>query len=259
MNASPSKKPGKRVGKKSAGSIAVVILLSLYAFLQPRLNDRFGWNLPGLNRSGSQAQTRSADSADQVRSEPTDDRGSMERAPVDAKRTGEADKPAPPQSATERDQDSTSKKANNRSTDFIRGPPPKDSKPKLKYGLLVDTGSDRFLSPEGLLYGPGSQEGHRLEHLRRHVSDMPSRSGKHGVFDGGMEGALETIDTAYARAKKNQRTTKQVGGNRTVYTVDMGRRIGYVGGRDGNRKRKPMARRVRLVLEGKKVITAFPL
>lgn len=74
-----------------------------------------------------------------------------------------------------------------------------------------------------------------------------------------MEGALATIDRAYERAKKNQRTTKKVDDGRTIYTVDMGKRVGYVGGRDGNRKRKPMARRVRLVLEGTRVITAYPL
>ena len=46
---------------------------------------------------------------------------------------------------------------------------------------------------------------------------------------------------------------------RTIYTVDMGRRVGFVGGREGNRMRKPMARRVRIVLDGTRVITAYPL
>ena len=106
---------------------------------------------------------------------------------------------------------------------------------------------------------PGSAEGHRLEHLRRHTKDQPSRPGKHGVFDGGMEGALVTIDKAYERAKKKQRTTKEISRDRTIYTVDMGRRVGYVGGRDGKNSGNPMARRVKLVLEGTQVITAFPL
>ena len=42
-------------------------------------------------------------------------------------------------------------------------------------------------------------------------------------------------------------------------SVDMGRRVGFVGGREGNRMRKPMARRVRIVLDGTRVITACPL
>jgi hypothetical protein len=47
--------------------------------------------------------------------------------------------------------------------------------------------------------------------------------------------------------------------NRTIYTVDLGKRIGFIGGQDGGRRRNPMARRVRLVLEGKRVITAYPM
>lgn len=133
------------------------------------------------------------------------------------------------------------------------------SDPSLKYGLLQEIGPDRYLSPAGLLYTPGSAEGHRLEHLKRHTADQPGRPGKHGVFDGGIEGALTTIEKAYEKAKVKQRTTTQVDGSRTIYTVDMGKRIGYVGGREGNQKSKPMARRIRLVLEGNRVITAFPL
>ena len=143
-----------------------------------------------------------------------------------------------------------------------RGPPEADDDDEsdgLQYGILREIQPDRFMSPQGLQYVPGSAEGHRLEHLRRHTADQPSRPGKHGVFDGGMEGALKTIDRAYELAKKKQRTTKQVDGKRTIYTVDLGKRVGFVGGREGNRRRKPMARRVKLVLEGNRVITAFPL
>jgi hypothetical protein len=129
----------------------------------------------------------------------------------------------------------------------------------LRYGILREVQPNRFLSPAGLQYTPGSAEGHRLEHLRRHTEDQPNRPGKHGVFDGGMEGMLTVIDEAYDRAKNDRRTTKQVDRDRTIYTVDMGDRVGYVGGRDGNRRGKPMARRVRLVLEGNRVITAYPL
>tara|TARA_A100001391_G_scaffold116657_1_gene79018 strand:+ start:1155 stop:1379 length:225 start_codon:yes stop_codon:yes gene_type:complete len=74
-----------------------------------------------------------------------------------------------------------------------------------------------------------------------------------------MEGALKTIDQAYENAKIGKRTTKHSDDGRTIYTVDIGHRIGYVGGREGNQRHKPMARRVQLVLEGNRVITAFPL
>ena len=133
------------------------------------------------------------------------------------------------------------------------------SQADLHYGLLRQVSSRDYLSPAGLIYGPGSQEGHRLEHLRRHTVDDPGRSGPHGVFDGGMEGALKTIDLAYEQANAGQRTTRQVEDDRIIYTVDLGKRVGYVGGREGQRRRHPMARRVRLVLDGNRVVTAFPL
>ncbi|MDE0862988.1 MAG: hypothetical protein OSA98_04315 [Rubripirellula sp.] len=129
----------------------------------------------------------------------------------------------------------------------------------LRYGLLQEFAKDQFRSPAGLVYAPGSAEGHRLEHLRRHTKDQSTRPGNHGVFDGDMPGALKTIDLAYTRAKQGQRTTKKMDRNRTVYTVDMGKRVGFVGGRDGGRRRNPMAKRVRLVLEGNRVITAYPM
>jgi hypothetical protein len=129
----------------------------------------------------------------------------------------------------------------------------------LLHGLLQEISKDHYLSPAGLIYGPGSAEGHRLDHLGRHIKDQPNRPGKHGVFDGGMQGALKTIDDAFKRAQKNQRTTKTIDRNRTIYTVDLGKRVGFVGGQDGRRRRNPMARRVRLVLEGKRVITAYPM
>jgi hypothetical protein len=130
----------------------------------------------------------------------------------------------------------------------------------LRYGLLKEVSTDRFLSPAGLLYTPGSEEGHRLKHLERHTQDMPQRPGSHGVFDGGMEGALQAIDSAYQMVKEKKSGVQQEEkGSRTIYTVNMGRRIGYVGGREGNRRERPMARRLRLVVEENRVITAFPL
>ena len=45
---------------------------------------------------------------------------------------------------------------------------------------------------------------------------------------------------------------------RTIFEVDLGRRIGFVGGQTGKRKIRPPARHVRLVLDENRVITAFP-
>ncbi len=89
--------------------------------------------------------------------------------------------------------------------------------------------------------------------------DDPGRPGKHGVFDGGMPGALKMIDRAFERAKTGQKTTKELDEGRVIYNRRYGRRVGYIGGQDGNRQRKPMARRVRIVLDQQRVITAYPL
>ena len=73
-----------------------------------------------------------------------------------------------------------------------------------------------------------------------------------------MQGALKTIDDDFKRAQKQQRTTETIDGSRTISTVDLGERVGFVGGQDGRRRRNPVARRVGLVLEGKR-ITAYPM
>ena len=123
--------------------------------------------------------------------------------------------------------------------------------------MLQEISKAYYLSPAGLIYGPGSAECHRPNRLGRHIKDQPKRLGKHGVFDGGMRGALKTIDDAFKRAQKQQRTTETIDGNRTIYTVDLGERVGFVGGQDVGHRRIPMAKRVLLVLDGKRVITAY--
>ncbi|MCA9140596.1 MAG: hypothetical protein KDB00_27680 [Planctomycetales bacterium] len=307
MNQAPNQAGGmentatdRPAGRKKAGSIAVVALLALYALIQPHLNERFGWNLPGLKntnpteivadagRVGNDLEKvgdagRPADAPQEVATSATSIQASGQDNPnSDSK--ADPKQPAPSQNKSgplsEPFKAAAERTNNNRdSAETDRTKP--DSSPSgslahnkspsaagqqntsdgegLLYGLLRETRTDRYISPQGIQYLPGSAEGHRLEHLRRHTEDQPSRPGKHGVFDGGMEGALATIDDAYQRAKKNQRTTKEVDQDRTIYTVDLGRRVGYVGGRDGNRLRKPMARRVKMVLEGTQFITAYPL
>ncbi len=221
---SPATRPSiGRSGKKRLASIALVILVALYGVLQPRLNERFGLNLPGLP-AGDQTPAPST-LAERVDVLPDADANGVTYA--DTEQSGV-------NSSSEQSED-------------------------LLYGILREVGPDRFVSPEGLYYISGSAEGHRLEHLKRHTADQPSRPGKHGVFDGGMEGALITIDRAYDRARQNRRTTKQVDRQRTVYTIEMDKRVGYVGGSEGKRLRHPVADRVKLVLEGKNVITAYPL
>ncbi len=247
-----SPRPGGKRPLTIAGILGAIALIS-YALVQPHLNERYGWNLPALTERPSDAIDGPAgtQTADQI---VTNDAASQ-TAPA----TGEP--PANQTLPSLRETPPTAESAPPAtSSDVADSRPTPVDEQTLRYGFLRPLGNDRFISPAGLQYLPGSQEGHRLAHLQRHTADQPNRPGSHGVFDGGMEAVVRVLDEAYLKAKQDAAgVTTQQDQDRTIYTVNMGKRIGYVGGREGNRRRKPMARRVRLVLEGTRVITAYPL
>jgi len=126
--------------------------------------------------------------------------------------------------------------------------------------VLTDVGRGVFESPAGLRYNRSRQDDHRLNHIMRHAKDQPNRPGQHGVFDtDDLTQVVLLLDEAYEQALAGQRTKTSREAERVVYDVNLGRRIGYVGGESGNRRGKPAARHLRLVLQGKNVITAFPV
>jgi hypothetical protein len=117
-------------------------------------------------------------------------------------------------------------------------------------GQLTDLGEGVLRSTAGLLYTPGSQEGHRLKHVLRHAADQPTRPGLHGVFDGDADDALAVIDQAYLLVKtRSPQVQSRQQGVRMVHEVDLRRKIGFVGGQEGRRRGNPPATHVRLVLE----------
>lgn len=114
-------------------------------------------------------------------------------------------------------------------------------------------------SPGGLVYGPGSAEGHRLRHVARHLEDDGDRP-VHGVFNGGLEQAVKVIDQAYQwHLAGDRRATSREDRQRTVIEARFDQPIGYVGGEQGADDGFPKASRLRLVVEGDAVITAFPI
>lgn len=127
-------------------------------------------------------------------------------------------------------------------------------------GLLTKVGRDTYQSPTGLRYTRGSQHGHRLAHLMAHTRDEPNRVGQHGVFDSDDPATVvRLVDEAYEQAQSGRNVKTEHKDGRTAYTIDLGRRIGYIGGQSGNRRHKPSAEHLKLVVQGDRLITAFPV
>lgn len=126
-------------------------------------------------------------------------------------------------------------------------------------GQLREIRKNVFESAAGLRYVPGSADDHRLKHVMQHARDDSTKP-VHGVFDGERDQILAVIDEAYLKAKKGGRDVRRENQNdRLVYTVNLGRRIGYTGGSEGERKGNPACRCVRIVLEDENiVISAYP-
>ena len=117
-----------------------------------------------------------------------------------------------------------------------------------------------YQSPSGLRYTRGSQHGHRLKHLMAHTKDEPGRPGQHGVFD--SDDPIEVValvDEAYLQAQAGRDTRTRREDERIIYDVNLRRRIGYIGGESGNRRNRPVAKHLRMVVEGDRLITAFPV
>ena len=124
---------------------------------------------------------------------------------------------------------------------------------------LIKGSRDVFVSTAGLKYVSGSQDGHRLKHVLQHAEDNLDKP-IHGVYAGDRDQILAWIDIAYTKGQKGGKGTRtEEEGGRTVYTVDLGEKIGYVCGQVGKRRNNPPCRFLRLVVQnGNEVVTAFP-
>lgn len=209
--------------------IALVVAAGMYLFFEPSLEARVGFDLPGVHTPGEA------------------DEGIRQANELPSRRTGS------------RSSSDTARESSPRPTTEESSGRPVDPTLELS-DYLKEVGRNRFESPAGLLYTPGSFEGHRLKHLMKHAVDDPDRQGQHGVFDDGEAiGIVQLLDEAYEQAIANESTDTSRERNRTVYTVNMGRRIGYIGGKSGSRKNYPAAKHIRIVVEKNRLITAFPV
>ena len=145
---------------------------------------------------------------------------------------------------------------------IFESPPAKPSElPAGQQGVkLKRIGPETWLSPAGLKYQGRDPDGRtRVDHVLRHARDIPDRDGSHGVFDGGPDAVFGVIDEAWRNVEKTK-LRPAIEGDRSLYTVPMGRRVGYLGGRAGASRGHPPLTKIFLVIETgtKNVITAFP-
>lgn len=231
-------------GKAISSRWLVLIAIGLigYGLLQPVLNSRWGWSLPSLAAlvGGS--------------SEATEPAAEVTESAAELTESAEAFPPQPP-TVSETELSSG------------RGSPPElkvAAQPQSEndgrlYGLLRELADDDFVSPAGLRYTRGSQEGHRLKHLARHLQDQPDRPGRHGVFQADMRQVLLWLDEAYQRGMQGKKgTKKRQEDGRTIIEATFAKPLGFIGGRDGKRQGHPPSKRLRIVLDEDRVITAFP-
>ena len=237
-------------------AVVIVGIVIVYVVLQPRLNQWFGWGLPsvgsmvGDEKPVAKKTPQKSDAGRTATKSQLDKVGQTE--PVEPEETEEA------AGLSSRQSDEKKPTGSSKTIAKSKNDANEDDTAPL-YGFLSEVGRNRYESPAGLVYGPGSEEGHRLKHIARHLEDQPDRPGSHGVFKGGMKAFLETIDDAYKRAKKGAKgTTKKEDEGSMVYEVTFEKAIGFIGGKTGGQKKNPPTKKIRLVVRGDNVITAFP-
>ena len=157
-----------------------------------------------------------------------------------------------------------SKTADSSSSNKSPAKKPSSDKQSSNKPYLSDGPRGKMLSPAGLVYNSSRSGEHRTEHVLRHAHDMPNRPGNHGVFDADGDDVFRLLDEAYEMIQNNSRQVtkdkpREGEEYKTAYVIDMKRRIGYRGGKSGNRAGKPKLTKIKLVLaNGNQVITAYP-
>jgi hypothetical protein len=248
-------------------AVAIIAALIVYVLLQPRLNQWFGWNLPSVaSLTGDEpAKTQPKKKADAKPSSASKSNKSQAATdyPELESTAPEQKSPEKPKASSDPNNPPPSKsKASSNGTESSKtsGSATKSKSPSQSVeDYLKEVGKNRFESPAGLIYKPGSEEGHRLKHIERHLKDIPDRPGSHGVFDGSMVEFLIAIDDAVTRAKRKLKgTSMEEDDGAMVYEASFDKPIGFLGGETGKRKKNPKVKKMRVVIQDDAVITAFP-
>ena len=240
-------------------AVIIVAVIIGYVVLQPQLNKWFGLKLPSVASLVGDEKPAAKNAEEKARAKPKETSPKKETVSpkdelnADDSTSKSARQSEPIQRSIE---NKTTTKSDTRATEKKVA---NENDAGKVHGFLTEIGRNRFESPAGLIYGPGSEEGHRLKHIERHLEDQPNRPGSHGVFDGDMKAFLMAIDDAYLRAKRGARGTKKTEEEGSiVYEASFEKAIGFLGGREGARRHNPAIKRLRVVVRGNSLITAFP-
>jgi hypothetical protein len=258
-------------------AVAIIAALIVYVLLQPRLNQWFGWNLPSVasltgdepakTQPKKKADAKPSSASKSNKSQAATDYPELESTAPEQKKPvqkkPEQKSPEKPKASSDPNNPPPSKsKASSNGTESSKtsGSATKSKSPSQSVeDYLKEVGKNRFESPAGLIYKPGSEEGHRLKHIERHLKDIPDRPGSHGVFDGSMVEFLIAIDDAVTRAKRKLKgTSMEEDDGAMVYEASFDKPIGFLGGETGKRKKNPKVKKMRVVIQDDAVITAFP-
>ena len=268
-------------------AVIIVVAIIGYVLLQPQINKWFGLSLPsvaslvGDEKQTNQKKQEKLDSNEKTSTTKADSKASKAATGEKPDKDDSLNKAPTSQPRDTHPQVSQPQVSQPRVSQPRDGQPrdgqprdgqPRDGQPRVSeptvgaerdsekvHGFLTEIGRNRFESPAGLVYGSGSEEGHRLKHIERHLEDQPKRPGSHGVFEGDMHAFLVAIDDAYSRAKRGDKGTKKIQDEgSTIYEASFRKPIGFLGGQEGGRKRNPPLKQLRIVVRGNSLITAFP-
>ena len=253
-------------------AVAIIAALIVYVLLQPRLNQWFGWNLPSVasltgdepakTQPKKKADAKPSSASKSNKSQAATDYPELESTAPEQKKPEQKSPDKPKASSDPNNPPPSKSKASSNGTESSKtsGSATKSKSPSQSVeDYLKEVGKNRFESPAGLIYKPGSEEGHRLKHIERHLKDIPDRPGSHGVFDGSMVEFLIAIDDAVTRAKRKLKgTSMEEDDGAMVYEASFDKPIGFLGGETGKRKKNPKVKKMRVVVQDDAVITAFP-
>ncbi len=234
--------PKKELNWRRLFWLGVLVVVVVYGYGEPYFENWLGIELPSIRDQRQAAQTQSNAAADD------DEAIIAQRTSIDPQINGR--------------QESGTATLEKPKTKTESKPPSQTKQSDASKPYLTPTGKkNRLRSPAGLVYGESRGE-HRVDHVMRHAKDDRNRP-VHSVFNGDKAQILKIIDEAYEliKSKSNRVKTKpdERLDFRVEHTVDMRRKIGYLGGQRGRRENYPPRSKLTLVLDnGKFVVTAYP-